>query len=193
MHINHERALLQQVAEGNTDAFRALFHAHQQKIGTFVLGWTKSLPLAEEIVQDVFLKVWLNKEILPTIDRFEAYLYTIARNQSFNALKQAARERIKAKEWAAAFELEQEDNDQLSEQYLPIIEKAIQQLPQQQQKVYLLKKQQGLKYEEIAAQMNISPETARKHLAAALKNITRFVQDYQVVLTIICSTPFIIS
>ena len=159
-----------------------------------MLGWTKSLSVTEEIVQDIFLKIWLNRDTLHTIDKFENYLYILSRNHTFNCLRKTALERVKQKEWAVHFENGQEQEaGHLLEEYLPVVELAIQQLPPQQQKVYILKRQQGMKYDEIAAQLDISPETARKHLAAALRNITQYVQAHKRVVLLVLSTPLIIS
>jgi len=183
-----------QVANGDARAFEQLFYAWHNKMGAYVLGWTKSLLVTEEIVQDVFLKIWLNRDTLRTINSFENYCYILSRNHTFNCLRKTALERVRQKEWAAHFENEQDATPGAwSEEYLPVIEQAIQQLPPQQQKVYILKRQQGQKYEEIALQLGISPETARKHLAAALRNITQFVQAHKRVVFIILTTPLIIS
>jgi len=186
--------LLLRVASGDARAFEQLFYTWHHKIGAYVLGWTKSLLVAEEIVQDVFLKIWLNRETLHTIEKFENYLFILARNHTFNHLRKTALERVKQREWATHFESDQEPAPAaLSEEFLPVVELAIQQLPPQQQKVYILKRQQGMKYDEIAAQLGISPETARKHLAAALRNITQYVQAHKRVVLLVLTTPLIIS
>ena len=166
-----------QVAEGDEKAFEELFYAYHQQLGSYVLGWTKSVPVTEEVVQDVFLKIWMNREALKSVERFDSYLFIVSRNHTFNALRQSAKKRLKSQEWARHFENEQDfSNDPLDEHYMSLIDAAVAKLPPQQQKVYTLKRQGGLKYDEIANRLEISPETARKHLAAALRSITSYVK-----------------
>jgi len=190
LHIN-EKDLLLRVANGDEKAFEHLFYSYHNQLGAYILGWTKSLVTAEEIVQDIFLKIWINRQALETVDRFDNYLYILSRNYTFNTLRSVARERVKRQEWARHFENEQDfvaDTHTLD--YMPMIEQALAKLPLQQQKVYQLKRQQGLKYEEIARQMDIAPETARKHLAAALRSITGYVKaNLPVFLLLLMSHP----
>src|SRR5258705_11190877 len=187
-HIN-EKDLLLRVAGGDEKAFEELFYAYHNQLGAYVMGWTKSIAIAEEIVQDVFLKIWMNRQALPSVDRFDNYLYILSRNFQFNSLRKIANNRFKSREWAKNFENDQDFSpDTVAEEYLPLIEQTIATLPPQQQKVYILKRRQDLKYEEIASQLNISPETARKHLAAALKNITAYVKEHLPLVLVILSS-----
>jgi RNA polymerase sigma-70 factor (ECF subfamily) len=180
--------LLQQVAAGNESAFRTLFYAWHQKLGSFVYNWTKSLPITEEIVQDVFLKIWMTRESLTTIERFDNYLYVLARNQAFNILKKASRERVKHNDWERSAENMAAYPDALPlEEYSPLISKAVAQLPDQQKKVYELKYGRGLKYEEIGLYLNISPETARKHMQLAIRFITAYLQTNTNILVFLLS------
>ena len=194
LSILSEKELLLKVADGDEKAFAELFYAHHNKLGAYVFGWTKSLQLAEEIVQDVFLKIWLNREVLRMVEKFDNYLYILSRNYTFNALRKIASEQLKRQEWARHFENDLDlDPDTAAEDYLPLIEKAISSLPPQQQKVFILKRRQGLKYDEIASQLNIAPETARKHLAAAQRNIIAYIKSNPQVILLILSTPLVIK
>lgn len=192
--ILSEKALLLRVAEGDEKAFEELFYQYHNKLGAYVLGWTKSLQLAEEIVQDVFLKIWLNRQALTTVEKFENYLYILSRNYTYNALRTIAGEQVKRQEWIKHFENNLDfDSESATEDYLPLIEKAISNLPPQQKNVFILKRKQGLKYEEIASQLNIAPETARKHLAAAQKNIIAFLKTNPKVVALILFTPLVLK
>ncbi|MHA4811450.1 RNA polymerase sigma factor [Flavitalea flava] len=192
--IHSERELLQQVAAGDEKAFTQLFYAYHHKLGAYVLAWTKSISLAEEIVQDVFMKVWNKRETLRTVERFDSYLYIIARNYTFNSMRQAARVRLRQQAWLQYLESEKGLADgPVPEDYGLLIEEAVRQLSPQQQKVYRLKRQQGLKYEEIGRQLQISPETARKHLATATQHIRVYVQTHINVTLLILSTPLLLS
>jgi RNA polymerase sigma-70 factor (family 1) len=186
--VHKEDDLLQRIADGDEAAFAGLFYTYHNRLGSFVLGWTKSTALTEEIVQDVFMKIWTQRERLPEVRQIESYLYILARNEAFNCLRQAARERVKRENWehdqdmvpAAA-----EEND-----YTPLIEKAVARLPTQQKKVYLMKQHQRMAYAEISQHMQISPETARKHLSAALRSITTYVRAHSHHIIILLLTKF---
>src|SRR5665647_901695 len=91
--------LLMQVASGYENAFEALFKFYDSQLNAYIMTITKSQPLTEEIVQDVFLKIWLNRESLTEIDSFKSYLFVIARNHTFDCLKQIKRKQKREKEW----------------------------------------------------------------------------------------------
>lgn len=95
-----EKLMLLNVAEGNQQAFDFIFFKYHSRIEKYVLCLTESYPLTQEIVQDVFLKIWLTRERLPSIEHFESYLFTIARNQSLNCMRQIARDQARILKWA---------------------------------------------------------------------------------------------
>ena len=172
-----EKELLAKVALGNEHAFSELFHNYHQQLGTHIYRVTGSLELAEEIVQDVFLKIWMNREILTGVENFRAYLFVISKNHALNCLRKLAKERIHQKtieENAIALSLTDtsENNG-----YYTLLDEAIDHLPPQQQKVYLLSRHNRLKYDEIANKMGLSRETVKKYLQASTLSITNFVHS----------------
>jgi len=176
-HLN-ERELLTQVASGNEYAFRKLFMVHHQLLGVHMLRITNSVELAEEIVQDVFLKIWLTRETLVGVDNFKAYLFVISKNHALNCLKKLAKERllIKTMENNGFGALVPETTD--TDMYYNLLDEAIDQLPPQQQKVYLLSRHGRLKYAEIADQLELSRETVKKYLQIATTSITEYVHEH---------------
>ena len=96
--INIEKELLVKVSQGDENAFGQLFTLYYNQLGDFIMRIAESRPLAQEIVQDVFLKIWLNRATLAEVESFRAYLFVVARNHAFNCLKQIARERNRKKE-----------------------------------------------------------------------------------------------
>lgn len=177
--LYNEKLLLVEAAEGNEQAFAQLFYSSHQELGEYIFYLTKSLPLSEEIVQDVFIKIWQKKEQLLTINNFRAYLFTISKNYAFNALRQQAREAAKLQKWL--LHTEEQFNtpyDPDLEKYYVLIETAIAQLPPQQQKAWLLSRQEGLKHEEIASMLSLSRETVKRHISLALSSIKRYAQNH---------------
>ena len=171
-----ERELLMQVASGNENAFRQLFMVHHQQLGVHMLRITNSIELAEEVVQDVFVKIWFTRESLVRVDNFKAYLFVISKNHALNCLKKLAKERamIRQLEDTGSTNPEVAGTDM----YYNLLDEAIDQLPPQQQKVYLLSRHGRLKYTEIADQLELSRETVKKYLQIATVSITEYVHEH---------------
>jgi RNA polymerase sigma-70 factor (family 1) len=159
------------VAEGDQNAFCTLFRLYANDLASFILRITESKPLTEEIVQDVFLKIWLSRSNLRDIHSFRAYLFTVARNHTFNCLKQIAREKTKQQQWLDSVLNEAHTAQEPIDTPDPaaLVETAVDLLPPQQKKIYTLSRQHGLKQAEIAAALNISLETVKKHMVLAIR------------------------
>ncbi len=161
-----ERELLCRVANGEEAAFGFLFRAYHHRLGAYLLRLTESKPATEEIVQDVFLKIWLRRESLREVESFDAYLFTAARNHAFNHLRKMARERSHMAQLTYRPETQQEE-DPLGE----MLDAVVERLPPQQKNVYVLHRQQGLSHAEIAKRLHLSVQTVRKHMSLALRSI----------------------
>lgn len=165
--------MLQKVSENDQNAYCKLFETYSGKVYGFALKLTHSPVQSEEIVQDIFLKIWTNRKILGTINSFPAYLYTITRNHCFNVLKRMALEEIAKARIATAMKLETHETEEtvIFEDYQKILDQAINLLPPRQRLVYSLCHQQGLKYEEVAQQLKISRFTVKTQMQQALRRI----------------------
>jgi len=97
--VHNERDLLLQVSEGNEIAFRQLFLHWHQLLAGYILRITESRELTEEIVQDVFLKIWMTRETLSEINNFKHYLLVVSRNQAFDVLKKQLKEQQHKKKY----------------------------------------------------------------------------------------------
>lgn len=167
------RRILGRLARGDAAAFRELFDLFSPKVYGFSLTLTRSVPEAEELVQDVFLKVWLHRSSLRSIDNFEAYLHTVTRNAAFNFLKRQAIERKAKSAFARQLVLEDSATEQavIERDYEEMLQGAIQKLSPQQRLVYSLCHIEGLKYEEVAVKLRISKLTVKTHMQQALRSI----------------------
>jgi RNA polymerase sigma-70 factor (family 1) len=168
---SNEDKLLKLVSAGDQQAFRQVFHVHAPRVYGFALKLTRSQILAEEIVQDVFVKLWIHRESLTGIQHLQAYLHTLTRNHTLNVLKRIALEEtakavLKRRTTEAHFETEETVNFRESQSRL---NRAIDQLPPQQRTVYSLCQNEGLKYEEVAQRLNISRLTVKTHMQQALR------------------------
>lgn len=167
-----EKELLTRISEGDEAAFAQLFNAWHQRLGAFIYRLTESSTLTQEIVQDVFLRLWLKRHLLGEVKDVKAYLFTAARNQTFNCLRKIARQRNGQAQLLESLTVSenhpQEESDTI-EVYTQLLDQAVQRLPNQQQKVYLLHRRQGLSHAQIAEQLHLSVETVKKHMQLALK------------------------
>jgi RNA polymerase sigma-70 factor (ECF subfamily) len=168
------------IANGDQQAFSRFFHAFKNKVYSFSYSFTHSTELAEEITQDVFVKVWTNRESLHEIENMDAWLSAITKNLCFNYLKKLALER-KTKD---TLQKTQPHSEQNVEQYLSFKERVIQvaeavdQLSPQQRLIFNLNRNKGLKNEEIARQLNLSPNTVKTHMVTALRKIRCFLESH---------------
>jgi RNA polymerase sigma-70 factor (family 1) len=179
-HSQHnEKELLLRVAAGDQIAFSAIFYRYHQELAAYVLRLTRSLSLTEEIVQDTFIKIWVKKEQLTEVHDFRSWLFTISRNHSFNSLRDLARKAVQQGAWISQTIGDVRDGGAPDrEYYYTLIEEAIGQLSPQQQKVYLLSRRDGLKYEEIAERLQLSRNTVKRHMSLALQTIVSYVRAH---------------
>jgi RNA polymerase sigma-70 factor (ECF subfamily) len=165
--------LIYRISEGDPQAFRKMFEEYSPKVYAFALKLTHSSTMAEEMVQDVFMKIWLNRKSLCGIDHFPAYLYAMTRNMALNILKRMALEekakRSIAQETSGTHSHTEEEI--IYTDYHHLLSRAIEGLPPQQKLVYSLCHGEGLKYEEVAQKLRISRLTVKTHMQQALRNI----------------------
>lgn len=174
MHTSSDTQLLELVAAGNEAAFNLLFARYRDQLFTYLCKVTKSREVAEEVVLDVFVKIWRGRAALTSVNNFEAFLITVARNGAIDFLRRARRDkRLQEQLWNSmpVKTADQADGDIIREHTRSAILAAINDLSPQRKMVFLLSREQHLSYEEIASHMNISAKTVANHLSAALQLI----------------------
>jgi RNA polymerase sigma-70 factor (family 1) len=158
------------------DDFKCIFDTYKNRLYGYVLGITRSAYAAEEITQEIFLKLWLCRDMLGEVDNMEAYLYTIARHKTLNHLRKAAYDARLMKELQSAMQPEANNVEEysLKVEYEHIVQEAVALLSPQRRLVYQLSRNQGLNHEEIAGHLQLSRNTVKNHLVEAL----RFIRNY---------------
>src|SRR5690606_33227372 len=145
--LNDEQELLRRVAQGDEDAFRHIYYKFQPFLATHIYRVTNSRELSEEIIQDVFLKIWRTRENLYEIRSFKAYLLVISKNHALNAIKKIAREFSLLSNYA--LENKTTEIEDHKSAYYSLLDEAIDNLPGRQKEVYLLSRHQRLTYQQI--------------------------------------------
>ena len=164
------------ISQGDEKAFATVFDYYRNKIYGVALKLTHSTTVAEEIVEDVFLKIWSRRATLDEIENFSAYLFTIVRNETYKILKQIAKN-YKIVLLTESNESVAHNNTEdyvINKEFTSLLQKAIERLPQQQKQVYKLMKEEDLKRGEVAELLHLQPETVKFHLAQAMKNIRTY-------------------
>jgi RNA polymerase sigma-70 factor (family 1) len=169
----NETDILIQIAEGDQQAFTLLFNHYQSFVYSYGRKLTHSHEMAVEMVQDVFLKIWQFRDKLSTVEHFIAYLNRLVRNHAFNQLRELSK-RAKISTNLEVVDVITEDSTAQLLDYnetLRIVNEAVDLLAPQQKLAYTLCHRQGMKYEEAAITMNISPKTVHVHMKYALSKI----------------------
>lgn len=171
--LHNELEIIRLVTQGDEKAFANLFYHYKDKLYTYALRLMGEEELAEEMVQDAFLKIWVNRADLKNIDSLDAYLFTVIRNKSYNAIKRRAHEAVILKELSHNMTELQNTTEEavIAKSYQTLLQQVVNQLPPQQKLIYDLSRSQGLKHEEIAQQLKISKNTVKVHLVKALHTI----------------------
>lgn len=171
--------LLYELSQGNELAFTKLYNEYKNVVFSTALKITKSKILAEEVVQDVFLKIWQNHENLAEITNIENYLFIISRNHIFDMIKKIARDTSLAIDSNYKSTSTNDTEDAIKDdQYNVILNQIVDQLPPQQQKIYKMAKWDGLSHQKIGEDLGISTETVKKHMAQALKFVRTKISPY---------------
>ena len=155
-------------------AYKELYMLLFDGLHRFSFSLVKSREGAEEIVSDVFIKLWQIRSQLLQIDNLKAYLYTTARNFSLNYIEKNARNPVSQLndiDIETVIEFNSPEDLFISNETIKGIEQVVQTLPTQCKIVFQLVKEEGLKYKEVAAILNISVFTVRNQMAIATKKI----------------------
>jgi RNA polymerase sigma-70 factor (ECF subfamily) len=168
--------ILKDIAAGSSKAFRALYSQWEPTLSSFIFQVTRSKIITAEIVQDVFLKIWMTRESLVEVKDFKAYLFVISKNRAINALKKSLADLERMKKYASEVlfnEQPEDDNDQIP---FTLIDEAIDQLSPRQKEIFLLHRHERYSYREIAEQLGIGKESVKTHLSLAIKSIKNHIE-----------------
>ena len=165
--------------KGEMEAFEWLYNTYKHQLAGNLLKLVKSSDIAEDILHDVFVKVWENRGKIDPERSFEGYLYRIAANMVADFYRKVSKDRNYQQYLIAIQETVYQHIDELLENKYrrELIDNALTELPPKCRTVFQLCKIEGRSYEEVSDLLQISPNTVSNHLNRANKRILLFLQN----------------
>lgn len=161
---------------GSHKAFEDIFVMYFRRVKIFINGIIKSDVDAEELTQDVFVKLWVNREQISAEKSLNAYLYTIARNSAFNFLKHKLVERSYFNNYQSHSNADTPEEICFAQEISLLVEMTVSQMPIQRRRIYILSREKGVSNEDIATQLNISKKSVENQLSLALQELRKVVK-----------------
>lgn len=179
-HLDFE--WLPDLIAGDERVFKQFFEVYHVKVYKFSFHYLKNQQYAEDLTQDIFIKIWQEKSKLRGVENFDAYLFAIVKRKAIDCLRQLARERKAHSTLTSSPSLTCNPIQDLDNSiYLEKVKKG---LTPQQLVVFELSREKGMTYEMIARELNISKNTVRNHMVEAIRYLKMILK--KPLFTIIC-------
>ncbi|AEW00347.1 hypothetical protein A4D02_23765 [Niastella koreensis] len=177
--LYNERDLFQRIAQGDAQAFATFYDAYAVKLALYVSRFLGSELWAEEIVHDTFLKLWSIRETLTTVENPAAFVYRMIANRVKDHLKHQEHE-VKLQQHLVRYLQHANTTQDLLDYQIgeKLYRQAVQQLPAQRALVYKMRHEEGMSYDEIARELELSRHTVRNLLNLALKDIRNYLLQH---------------
>jgi RNA polymerase sigma-70 factor (family 1) len=183
--LNIEKELFARIAQGDEEAFNTLFHLYVPRLHMLIMKVTRSEGVAKDIIQEVFLYLWIDRESLAKVEVPQNWIFKMAYNRSYTWLaRQMARDR---KYSELRLQNPSESDDSLEHivflhETARLIHEATALLPEQARKIFQLSRENGLKAAAIATQLGISVQTVRNSLVRSVKFVREFLAQHGILL-----------
>lgn len=171
-----EKALIQRIAQGDQAAFNQMVRRYTRIIYPYLLHWVKNAQRAEELTQDVFIRLWDKRQKLEAVENFGGYLYVTTRHIAIAALNMniTGTEEIQADKLQHLLSSPAPPIEM--KELAIILNQGIQQLPPRRKEVFLLSRMEGMTYDAIATQLNISRSAVRQHIVESLVFLRHYLK-----------------
>jgi RNA polymerase sigma-70 factor (family 1) len=178
-----ETVLLQSIADNDEKAFETVFLQYGDLVHAHIFTLTKSPIASKDLVQDVFLRVWLYRDKLPELRQFRSWLLRIAYNRAFHYLRQQKTQQAGIDTYATKYGITGE-TDEVGESanirsLQNLVQQGIMEMSPQQQIIYRMSREEGLKIPEIAEKLGLSASTVKNTLVRALQHLRHFLEKSQ--------------
>ena len=173
MIVDIEHKVIKKLSEGDQGAFRIVFEHYYPRVHEFIRRIVKSETIAEDIAQDIFVKLWSMGPSLPEISSFNAYLYRMTKNAAINYLRDR-KPSVDISELLIICDGDIEQEYYRKEKEL-LVRLAVEQMPSQRKRIFTMSRYQGMTNDEIAKSLGLSKHTVENHLSLALKELREIV------------------
>lgn len=172
-----DKEILYSLKSGDHKAFHSIFLAYFGKIKFFICSFVKSQEEAEELAQDVFMKLWENRAQIDPGKSFDSYLYTMTRNTAFNFLKHKLVENAYSEQVYCSEPDFAQDPETIwyARELELLIAMKVEQMPEKRKEIFKLSRHKGLSNEEIAQTLSISKKTVENQLSLALSELKKSI------------------
>lgn len=185
--LHSERELFARIAKGSEEAFQLLFGIYRTRLYDYALKFLKTHDAADELVQEVFLKLWTSRELLDNVEHPDHYIFTTARNKAFDSIRKIAQDRdLRRKVWSQINHLHNGTEEYIFEKESnQLVQEAFRQLSPQRQTIFRLSRYEGLNHDQIATQLHISKNTVKNQLVSSLRFIREHIARHSEAMTLV--------
>lgn len=170
---------MQQLIAGDEYGFAGLYKLYSDSIRQFIRKYVNSLPLSEDLTQEVFIKIWENRSALSDVKSFKGYLFVTAKNHTLNSMKVIFRSEVAIGEVIGNFVHLRNDTEEqlLNKEYLMFLKNTLDSLPERTREIFKLCRDQEKTYEEVAKSLNISRNAVKNHMVQSMKVLRSAVKN----------------
>lgn len=187
-----EQLLLRQLKRGDIDSYEIIFHRYYPTYFHFAKGMLKDIKAAEDIVQNVFMKIWQNRESLEEDKSIKNYIYVLSKREILNYFRAKYNTQILLTEEIQAFDMPDEskafglDYEELKGS----VQQVMDQMPPRRRSIYYMSRFESLSNREIAQQLGISIRTVEKHIELAIRTFREQLGEFFFLILLICVDLF---
>jgi len=182
------KSIINGIIKGEVKAFDKIFEIYNQKLYRFAKSILKNREDAKDVVQEVFVRIWQNRNEIKEYSTFKSYLFTIA----YNIIVDHFRKRLKDKKYKDFLEANINEVDSSQEKHIEfsdlnkLYEQSVEQLPPRRKLIYKMNRNEGLTYKEIAERLNISRNTVRNQMAKTLQFLRKKIGKETLLVMLFC-------
>ncbi len=180
MSCNITKETVLALKNGDHAAFESIFLFYFNKVKYFINGFIKSESDAEELAQEIFVRIWTNRDSIDPDRNFNTYIYISARNSTMNFLrhKYVRDSFAEDQKKAGSDEFASGEDMVMAREIELLVDMALMKMPAQRRTIYEMNRREGLSNEEIAQRLNISKKTVENHMSLALKELKGVIRIF---------------
>lgn len=171
-----ELKCIEGLIKGDHRSFDLLFMQYHPKVKKFLIGFIKDEDEARDLAQEIFFRLWVNREQLEKVESLKAYLFRMVRNKVYDRYKhKLVQEKYDVKQLSPVYYTNMVEEEIYAKELKVLIEIAIANMPEQRNRIFNMNRKEGLSNEAIALQLGISKRTVENHITQALADIRKAI------------------